>query len=287
MRQVVCSLAIFSWISVIAGCGSVAVDERPSDAGSGGSGGGGGPDSAASSSSSGNGGSGSGGGEEGCFLRQDTSTLTLALETHEGKTLGCTGGFREGDGDVVIQGQVVEVGDTSVLIDSCPPTHDCVPKRSRLSVSEPGLLLAVTEGALVELRMAVETPMGCGARLLLMNLPSWGDIDNPVNPSSALLLAAADGLDTTFPESPFLLYKELECTTEFEGSRHEVYLFRFMEADSPDARGVFVPQGEERIWTSSSSALGSLRIRNLRSYESGLPDDFWNWAYWIIPDLSR
>ncbi|AUX39717.1 uncharacterized protein SOCE26_011120 [Sorangium cellulosum] len=282
MRQVVCSLAIFSWIGAIAGCGNVAVDGRPSDAGSGGSGGG--TDSAASSSSSSN---GSSGGEEGCFLRQDTSTLTLTLETHEGKTLGCTGGFREGDGDVVLQGQVVEVGDTSVLIESCPPDHDCVPMRSKLSLSEPGLLLAVTEGALVELRMFAETPMGCGARLLLMNLPSWGGIDNPVDPSSALLLAAADGLDTTFPESPFLLYKELGCTTEFEGSRHEVYLFRFMEADLPDARGVFVPQGEERVWASSSSALGSLRIRNLRSYESGLPDDFWNWAYWIVPDLSR
>ena len=39
------------------------------------------------------------------------------------------------------------------------------------------------------------------------------------------------------------------------------------------------------IWSAPFQKQGPLMIRNLRSFDSGFADDYWDWSYLIVPAL--
>ena len=263
-------------LSVLTGCGSVVTEETSSStSGTTGSGAGG-----SSTTSSGGVTTGSGGAGGGCSEPNDA--LTIGLVTADGTSYGCSPGFDKGDGDIVLQGQVHMIAPGAAVIDTCPPNADCAPILATFTVTAEDFVLSLPEAAYVELRLHVETQEGCGAKLLVTSLPEWGGVPNPVSPLDPLLLAASDGLDSTFPEAPFGIDKQPVCIMGPAGGA-EAFAFRFFAAGEAPGTGVVVPQGANVIWPYPFPKQGPLRIRNLRSFDSGFADDYRDWSYLVVP----
>lgn len=283
MQRIAYILPIASLLGALAGCGNV-VTEDTSAASSGATGGTGSGGSGGSSSAQ-SGGVTTGAGGSGGACSEPNDALAINLVTADGKALGCStaqpGG---GTGDVVLQGQVHMIAPGVATLDTCPPNATCGPGLATLSVKAENFVLSFPEGAYIEVRMHVEAPMGCGAKLLVTSLDEWGGVENPVPSLDPLLLAASDGLETTFPEAPFGLDKVSVCIMGPAGGA-EAFSFRFFNAGDPPGSGVVVPQGGNVIWSAPFQKHGPLMIRNLRSFESGFADDYWNWSYLVVPAL--
>jgi hypothetical protein len=100
-----------------------------------------------------------------------------------------------------------------------------------------------------------------------------------------VLLAASNGYQSTFPEAPFGMDTQSVCIMGPAGGA-EAFAFRFFVAGEAPGTGVLVPQGEEVSWYPPFQKQGPLRIRNLRSFDSGFEDDVWNWSYLIVPSYN-
>lgn len=269
-------------LGALTGCGSVVTDDASaSSASSSGNGGGGGSTTSTTSTTSSSTGSGGSGGSGGS-CSEPNAALTLGLVTADGTTYGCGFDFGKGDGDIVLQGQVHGIAADTVVLDTCPPGANCAPTLATLSLKADSFALGLPEGAFVELRMHVETPMGCGAKILITNLATWEGAANPVSPLPQVLLAASDGLESTFPEAPFAMDTVSVCTMGPAGGA-EAFAFRFFAAGEAPGSGITVPQGGSVIWSPPFEQQSPLMIRNLRSFESGFTDDYWNWAYLMVP----
>ncbi len=287
MKRIACFLPATLLLSALAGCGSVITEEAStsSSGSSGDTGSGAGGSSTTSSSvvtSSSGVTTGSGGASESCSEPSDA--LTIALSTADGTSYGCSGGVDKGNGDVLLQGQVHMISPGVAVLDTCPPSANCLPSLATFTVKAENFELGLPEGAYVELRLHVETPMGCGARVLITSLPTWGGVPNPVSPLDPVLLAASDGLESTFPEAPFGIDKQSVCIMGPAGGA-EAFAFRFFAAGEAPGTGVIVPQGGNVIWSAPFQKQGPLMIRNLRSFESGFADDYWDWSYLVVPAL--
>ena len=279
MQRIAYTLPFTLLLGALAGCGSVVTDDTSSSSsGATGGGGAGGDSSAVSGGVTTTGGEGGG-----CSEPKDG--LTIALVTPEGKQVGCSGNITEGDiEDIVLQAQAHMISPGVAALDTCPPNANCAPSLATLSVKAENFVLSFPEGAYVEVRLHVEAPMGCGAKLLVTSLATWGGLPNPVPSLDPLLLAASDGLQSTFPEAPFGVDKVSVCTMGPAGGA-EAFSFRFFNAGDPPGTGITVPQGGNVIWSAPFQKHGPVMIRNLRSFESGFADDFWNWSYLVVPAL--
>lgn len=236
-------------------------------------GGAGGSGGAVSSSSSTGAGAGGGGGLP-CGPTADR--LDLSMQTWDGLTLGCGSGLAEPVGTFVYDGTLQQTQDGELTVDSCSPLADCLPMVSTLRISAPGLSPYLRSGSYVRVTMYVAQPMGCEQAFTIVNLPEWDGVPNPVTPERRLWLAGADGTAQTLQDSPFGIEKlPLGCS---EGTPGDDYALRFFPASDP-AGGVTVGMGQTAYLEVGTN--DAWILRNLRSYESGVPDDFWNWAYWI------
>lgn len=214
--------------------------------------------------------------------------VVMELATWDGHAYGCGLGMGTELGEVTLQAAVVESdGLGTFTLESCPPNVDCGgPMLSKVSVSAPGLYPYAPQGAFIELRMRVDQPWGCMNAIQIKNLPVWAGVPNPY-PGSQLWLVAADGEPMTFDDTPFAVETEaLGCYPDEppQCDIHEDYTFRFRDVDEP-GNAIVVPMGETfGYWTLTSGAQSeTLAIRNLRSFSSGWCDDYWNWAYWVMP----
>ncbi len=61
--------------------------------------------------------------------------------------------------------------------------------------------------------------MSCASKVLVTSLDKWGGLPNPVPSLDPLLLAASDGLASTFTEAPFDVDKVSVCTMGPAGGR--------------------------------------------------------------------
>lgn len=268
-------------LSALTGCGSVVTEEASSSsAGTSGTTGSGAGGSSTTSSSGVTTGSGGAGGS----CSEPNDALEIGLLTAGGTSYGCAPDFDEGNGDIVLQGQVHMISESAAVIDTCPPDANCAPTLATFTVKAENYVFSLPEGAYVELRFHVETQEGCGARLLITSLPEWGGVPNPVSPLDPLLLAASDGLESTFPEAPFGIDKQSVCIMGPAGGA-EAFAFRFFAAGEAPGTGVVVPQGADVIWSAPFQKQGPLMIRNLRSFDSGFEDDYRDWSYLVVPAL--
>ncbi len=224
---------------------------------------------------------GTGGGPPSCAVTHEA--MSFVLDVDSDGAFGCNAAQPGQDQEITVQGRVTEAGPAAFVLDTCPPNMDCMPSYARVTFdgSSPGF--PVPTGAFVRVHLKVEFPWGCGQKLLVTNLPEWGGETNPVQVDPITWLAASDGLASTFDEAPFTVEAvPLNCGLEMG----DAFLFRFRLRDPASGDpGVDVPMGANASWSPQQKApWESWLVRNLRSYESGAADDYWNWSYWLVQE---
>lgn len=228
---------------------------------------------------------GGGGGGAGSSCGQTSDRFDLEL-SHKGRAWGCRPGFETATEPVSIEARVHAVVGGELQLDRCPPTSpSCDPILSILRVAAPGLIVSGVElipiGTYVRVDVTADLLEGCSHRLQIWNLPTWHGVSNPVSQDSGLWLAGVDG-QLPSGEAPFSVSAlPLGCYPDEQGcdGPKDDYRLRFVE-DGSTPNALDLDMGEESDWQlRSSPASELLRVRNLRSYESGECGDHWNWAF--------
>lgn len=227
---------------------------------------------------------GSGGGTVACGQVYDSFFMDAYL--YDGSYWGCWEGS---GGQLELDGLVMESYPNGLIIDSCPPTMDCAaPMISEFYFDAPGLETWVPVGAFVRVIISVEMPWGCEQRVVVRNQPQWDGVPNPVSMGRELYLAAADGTFATMQGMPFEIgVQGLGCYPGAPGCGGEPtddYLFEFRSKSDPGADALVLGMGQQAEWKlAGPDGSQYMTVRNLRSYASGMCDDYWNWAYWMTP----
>jgi hypothetical protein len=243
---------------------------------SGGSGGAGGS-GAGGAGGQGNGNPQGGSGGVACGPRpQDTFDMLLA--TPFDGSFGCSLFFESETGTYQLQGRVVESTPDGVVVDTCPPNADCEASLNRLSYGALELVNPVPAEAFVEVTVRVDIPMGCSHELMVRNLPSWGGEDNPVYRGDVVWLAGADGIPQAPPGAPFNVTAIPTGCYPNEWEDDHV-----LQLDTPlSSESRVLAMGQESVWVWDSGVDATYQtVRNLRSFETGAVDDYWNWGYWM------
>lgn len=191
-------------------------------------------------------------------------------------------------GTLSFDAAVVKSGGNALSVDACSPAADCLPQIFNLTFDAEGLYVDVPVGAFVHVEVAVDVPWGCSHRLSITALPNWAGEPSPVPAGHTLYLAAADGTVAPPAGAPFIVTPiKLDCPGYPSGCGGGVepgqYALRFSSIDDPSA-GVLVETGELK---NISLVETWAAVKNLRSFESGACDDYWNWAYWVVPGAIK
>ena len=208
----------------------------------------------------------------------------MTIVTPEGATWDCAKFMESGTGTLSFDAAVLKSGLNTLSLDACSPAADCVPLIYEVTFNSDGLGVDVPVGTYVHVEASVDIPWGCYERLMIKNIPSWDGMPNPVLPNSQLWVAATDGVVSMFEDAPFVVEEvPLDCGPSSGGCGGGVepgkYDLRFTPVDNPSG-GVTVTTAETKTMTVSETYVA---VRNLRSFESGNCDDYWNWAYWVQP----
>jgi hypothetical protein len=171
-----------------------------------------------------------------------------------------------------------DAGGGSVDADARTGDAGCVPGTLRVEAHAPGLDLTRFPRVRVRVRAAVSRFYACQQTLEITTADAT-DGSASSGPAGQLLLAVADG-GSAFADSPYKVDRvPLGCSSAKGcGSiAPDNYAFDFSSASgtSPPVR---VYMGDSVTWTSAGA---SFTVRNLRSFQTTLCDDYWNWAYTI------
>ncbi len=265
---------------MLAGCGGSIETSSGSGGGTGGTGGTGG---GGAGGTTGTGGEGAGGSTSAC---EDFSagSLGMTIATPEGAVWDCAAFMQSATGDLDVEGAVTKADAGSFEIDACGPAADCVPMLYQVNLKAPGLVLAVPVGAFVHLQANVYIPWGCEERIMITNLPVWQGVANPVASEPRLWVAASEGSAATLANAPFQLDKvKVDCASDAEDmgcGKSAHYVMQFAPAGQPDL-ATQVPPGETKPLALPDTP-GAMAT-NLKSFETGYCDDYWNWGYWVAP----
>ena len=226
---------------------------------------------------------GSGGGSAACGKTHDEFHVDGYL--YDGSVFGCWNGQ---SGTVQIEGSVVSSFPDGFTIDSCAPNMDCAaPMISEFYYYANGLQTYVPVGSFVRVSLSIEMPWGCEQRIVVRNMPSWEGVPNPVGQGQELYLAAADGTLEELPEAPFTIDAiGLGCYPNAPscGEPADDFVLEFRSNEDPGAIPLALLMGQQTDWhLAMPGSSQHMSVRNLRSYVSGVCDDYWNWSYWIAP----
>ncbi len=196
----------------------------------------------------------------------------------------CSGTGPTPRGTTSFDGRVVAiVDDTTVQIDTCPPTADCVAIITTLSIKAPGLSLfgAVIKGSLVHVDVTFLRDWTCTSSVVMTSLSDWDGEKNPVDVGGRLYVAAVDGM-TSIPGVAFTVAEVsngcLPGVPSCGGGRTpDLYALRFTSSTA----NTVVPMGETTYGFSAGSQ--PLQVRNLRSFYEGACDAYWDFAWWAAP----
>lgn len=215
-----------------------------------------------------------GGGGGTCDRTHDAVAITV--ETPDAKVFGCDAAPGI-SGTLDLSGAILEATADTIVLDTCPPNADCGPQMAKVQVTGAGLYLSLWPGLFVRVRGDFAQPWGCEQRIVITNLPEWGGTPNPYDGSERLYLAAADGVASSLADAPISVEPiPLGCS---EIPYADDYLLRFSMLAAPGV-SADVYMGFTGYM---SSPIDYLAARNLRSFETGAEDDYWNWAYWVAP----
>jgi hypothetical protein len=187
-------------------------------------------------------------------------------------------------------GQVVKTSKNTFVLDTCPPNADCIAMLTTVSIDAQGLELWLPQDAYVSLKYELMPAWGgCTTRITIQNEPTWGGLPNPVSGGTDLYLVGTDGV-VDHPDAPFDVTEiPLGCVNEGPGCggpTPDDYALDF--SVGPGAPPNLVGMGTTVIMDTPQQPFW---VHNLRSYQSGACDDYWNWAWyaaWIptsaLPD---
>lgn len=179
-------------------------------------------------------------------------------------------------------GSVTALTRTGFTIDTCPPNADCTASLRTVTIDAPGLDLTtlLPVGAFAHVQFALSCSWGCTKDIVVTSLPSWGGLTNPAPAGSGIYVAANDG-GQLLTDAPFKASRvKLDCPSTFIGGcgdPGEAGLYAF-EFGFPNSNAEIVTMGSTKT---IAVGTGAVTVRNLRSYETGDCDDYWNWAYWV------
>jgi hypothetical protein len=220
---------------------------------------------------------------------EETNDRATTWWVDGGTTTGCPGDVKWDGGpgpSFEIDAEVVAATDDTLTLNLCNPLTACL-HQAELHVQAPGLVLsdAVPLHAYVHVNLSFDGFWGCHSTLLVRSVPSWAGAPNPAGTGDALLVAAIDGGTATPGGAPYEATPVgLGCNVEASGGCGgampvDDYVWRFVEQG--DTFWTDVAMGETRALPLGGHGY---HARNLRSYQSTLCDDYWNWAYWIARD---
>jgi hypothetical protein len=192
--------------------------------------------------------------------------------------------------DYSIDGRIVATSPSTFEIDTCPSGADCI-ARITFTVDAPGLDVSSTlaVGALAHVHYKKECIYGCVSDIAVTALASWGGYAYAAPAPTGLYLAADDG-GGSVSEMPYAIGRTLlDCPVVKPmpcGANAGLYTLEFdlLDASGGVVSWVIVPMGEERR---ADYGGGTLRIRNLRSFETGQCDNYTNWAHWVANVPSK
>ena len=160
----------------------------------------------------------------------------------------------------------------------------CVPGTLRIEAVAPGLDLARFPQVWVRVKATVSFFWECQQSLEITTAdPTDGSPRQ--GPAGQLLLAVVDGNGVAFADSPYrVAHVQLGCAPgpvcNDRASDADDYAFDF---SSPGDTGAptRVYMSETVTWKSAGA---NFTVRNLRSFQTSVCDDYWNWAYTIYAD---
>jgi hypothetical protein len=226
----------------------------------------------------GSGGSGGGGGM--CARTQDVFVYTLTPSG--GKSIDCSTAQPGDNQSAHIEGMVTASTSTHLTIDNCPPGDTCdAGAIYELEIAAPSVALGVNPGVLVQIDVSIQYPWGCSNTFMARNLPTWSGLTSPMGDYPYLLFAGADGVMETLGGAPFTLDTvALGCVDAPSTGCGKEDDFRVEVTSNGQVTPVY--QGESKLFTVSEAGLTrQMYLQNLRSYETGWCDDYWNWAYYV------
>jgi hypothetical protein len=261
--------------------------------------GGGGP-----GGSSGGGLGGSGGGGSGtCEYSASHSVLakfSLSVTLPDGSLQSCatllspdagSGGPSPLSGEV--SGWVTEVAGTAFSLDTCATGTGCSPEVYRFAIDSPDLTVPVPLGRPVTVMWSLSSVVGRACpQVLVVNdgLPS--DVASGTWP--ALWLAGADStIQSSIPVPFSVVQQALSCnlnpsTTHPCGgpSPPDDYALVFTPASGDQPLSLATGKTGTLALTTAPGLQQHLTVHNLRSYQTENCDDYWNWGWWAVGDVS-
>lgn len=263
MRPKLGALAVL--VSCLAACGSSVEHAR----------GGGGTAGTGAGGAGGIGGSGGAGGALGCDQTNDR--VAVKIKPQSDPAVVC----------VMNQatiweatGAIVQSDDSSFQFDLCPPNANCMANIASVTYDGPGLHLQIPQGTFVHVKYELAPTWGsCTERLTVMNVPTWGGLENPVTTQSVVWLASNEGLVEAAPEVGFKVSAvPLGCINE-SGCGPVPPDSYALEFAMPAGDNTLVGMGQTTTVSTNNQAL---RVRNLRSFQPFSCDNDWNWGWWAM-----
>jgi len=160
----------------------------------------------------------------------------------------------------------------------------CVPSVLRIDAVAPGLDLTRFPLVWVRVKATVSLFRACQQSLEITTDDPL-DGSTPSVPAGQLLLAVVDGKGIAFDDSPYqVVHVPLGCapgpTCNGSATDADNYAFDFSRpGDTAVPARVYM--GETVTW---KTAAADFTVQNLRSFQTGDCDDYWNWAYTIYAD---
>ena len=116
--------------------------------------------------------------------------------------------------------------------------------------------------------------ISCTERILIENVPAWDGVPNPISSSNRIYMVGAQGNLATFDAVPFGVDREgLGCSVEAGcgGLKPDTYVLT--------AAGAKIQMAQTKAITAAGR---DFALHNLRSYQTGNCDDYWNWGFWAV-----
>ena len=187
---------------------------------------------------------------------------------------------------------ITEATATSIKFATCLPGMPCKPiDNYQLTVTSPGFAMNAMVGGFIQIEADIHFNWHCSRRILVRYLPTLGSqaLPNPAGNLETVIFAGSDGVPSAFPDAPFTVgATALGCITPGQscgGPTPDQY-----RLDVGGESLVPVYQGETKTVTVliDGTTPQQVSFRNLRSYETGNCDDYWNYDYWVsnVPHLE-
>ena len=211
-------------------------------------------------------------------------SATAALSAATSVDGGTRGGTTRLEGD--IRGRVSESSAGEVVVDTCDASTGCQPTLYRLAAAAPGLTLAIPVGRDVSATWTFGSGAWVSSQQVAI-LDGSGGADSTDGTRAIWLWAVDPSMGGDVAGLFQVETQELFCNPS-PGTRHpcgdfsppDDYAFRFSATSGGAQVTLATSQSGTLTVLTTSGQEQHLTVHDLRSYQSGKCDDYWNWAWW-------